>query len=168
MKRGPGQRAQPEQELAVEPVERAGRERVGGERADDPAIDRERAAEAVVDVVEARGGRAGRRGDQAIERIGQAGVGREPDRPVAGDDRGQAGMAGEREAHAEDLGREAVDRERDELVVAQGEERGGVARDGRADRLEQVLVAIGGAQRAGQVDSDLQEGGPVGVPRRHE
>jgi len=132
------ERAEGRQEAGVETVESVRIEGVGGERPDDLALRRKRAAEARVDPL--RGVRVGR--EEAFERVGERAVGRETDRGWSPQDGVETGVPMPRVRPVEGSRNEAMGRQGEELVALKPQEAGGVEREDAPNGGEQALEAV--------------------------
>ncbi|MNZ72470.1 hypothetical protein D3C78_908490 [compost metagenome] len=156
--RGRGQAGEGFQLLQLDPAEAGGVERVEGQQAPRPAVDAQRAAEAVVYQQ-----LAGMALDQAVIGIGQRAVGGEAGRPAPGQQGSETRMLGDLEASPQGVGTQAAYRQRHQPVVVQAQQGHGVARQEGLQGAEQAPVAFRLGQLAGKVIQQRQQYRPQGV-----
>ena len=140
----PGQGRQVGQEAVADGLERAGLQSVGGEHADQLALDVQRAAQARVHVAAEHDGLVEH---QAVVGVGQRAVGREAGGLGAGADDVQSRVFAAREAPAVDVLGETVAGHRDQVVALEAQQGHGVAGNRAAHHVQQAAGAVLGRER---------------------
>ena len=89
--------------------------------------------------------------DQAIIRVGQPTVGGKVGRLRAGQQSLQTWLLGDLEAPAEGVSTQAIDRQRHQILALKAQQRRGIARQQRAQRLQQATITLSLGQITGQI-----------------
>ena len=157
-----GQRRQRRQELVVESVEAIRRQRVERQQTDQSILDAQRTTEARVHPVAQRRFAFDQAADEAVVRIVQLAVGREPGRPIRTTQDVEPRLLTAAEAVTEQVGSQADAGDRHQLLAVQAQDADRVARESPVDRLGEALGTVAHWQRARHVERDAQQESGVG------
>jgi hypothetical protein len=159
--RGGAERGELLEETRIDVIEGTFFERIGRQHADELAFDPQRTTQARMHV-EVR-----RVGDEPVVGIGQARVGREERRRGGAAQDVEARMFAAAKAPAEDVAREAVRRDRDELVAVEAQQHRRIARQRAHHGRDEAPRAVLARQRRRHVERDREQrvGGARGGSR---